>query len=323
MSTTVVYSSGPVTLWMQKRPSRRSEKNPSSIQKRAVSTSTSAPCSSMKPRSPLTPVVLVQRVRDVRVDVVLRGARRVPRRRLAAVDRAPRVQRAAMAHLGRPLARRAQHPAAELQHLPRPLRARVDEERDDVDLRVPEVVALVAAAGDALGRDAVALGARGRLQQLEQVEADRPLELRRALDLDVAALARTLSTCARVLALDRVVAVARARGPACAPTRAGEVAGAPPQWYATHFSSRSAAPGLEVGLDDARRTRRRAAAIVRSRRPSRGAPSPHASSSPLSRVASRSSARVPSARAATGDEHALGEARPRRGSSAAASRRVA
>ena len=53
-STTVVYSSGPVTAWMQNAPSRRSEKNPSSIQKRAVSTSTSAPCSSRKPRSPDT-----------------------------------------------------------------------------------------------------------------------------------------------------------------------------------------------------------------------------------------------------------------------------
>ena len=39
---------------MQNRPSRRSEKNPSSIQKRAVSTTTSAPCSSMNARSPVT-----------------------------------------------------------------------------------------------------------------------------------------------------------------------------------------------------------------------------------------------------------------------------
>jgi hypothetical protein len=51
LSTTVVYSSGPVTALMQKQPPGRSEKKPSSIHSRAGSTSTSAPWSSMKPSS--------------------------------------------------------------------------------------------------------------------------------------------------------------------------------------------------------------------------------------------------------------------------------
>jgi hypothetical protein len=52
--TTVVYSSGPVTLLMQNRPSRRSEKKPSSIHSRAVSTMTCAPSSRRNARSPVT-----------------------------------------------------------------------------------------------------------------------------------------------------------------------------------------------------------------------------------------------------------------------------
>ena len=80
----------------------------------------------------------------------------------------------------------AEHPDPEVERLARPLGVRV-QEREHVDLRVPEVVALVAVAGHALGGHAVTLAAGGRLQQLEEVEADGLLELGRALELHVAA----------------------------------------------------------------------------------------------------------------------------------------
>src|SRR3954464_4954895 len=83
--------------------------------------------------------------------------------------------------------RGVEHAAAELKHLLGPPRRRVGEERHDVDLGVPEVVALVAAAGHALRGHAQTLRARGRLHQREEVEAHRSLELRVALELDVAA----------------------------------------------------------------------------------------------------------------------------------------
>ena len=48
LSTTAVYSSGPVTLLMQKAPPLRSEKSPSESHMRAVSTTTSTPPPSRK-----------------------------------------------------------------------------------------------------------------------------------------------------------------------------------------------------------------------------------------------------------------------------------
>ena len=71
-------------------------------------------------------------------------------------------------------------------------------------------MALVAAAGHALRGDAVALAAGGRLHEREEVEADGLLDLRRALDLDVAAVPERGDVRA-VRRLDRVVA--RGRGP--------------------------------------------------------------------------------------------------------------
>ena len=150
-------------------------------------------------------VVLVHRVGDVGVDVVLRGAGRVPRRGLLAVDRPPRVERARVADLLRAAARGAEHPDAEVERLPGPLGVRVDEERQDVDLGVPEVVALVAVAGDALGRHAEALAARRGLQELEEVEAHGLLEVGRAVEPDVAA-APEVRHAARVRELDPLVA---------------------------------------------------------------------------------------------------------------------
>ena len=124
--------------------------------------------------------VLAQGVGDVGVDVVLRGAGRVVGGRLTAVDRPPGEERAFLVHFARPL------PARLVKAVGAARRSRFwamrgvvyDEERKQVDLRVPEVVALVAGAGQALRRDADTFGARRRLADVEQVEADRPLPLR-------------------------------------------------------------------------------------------------------------------------------------------------
>src|SRR4051794_36090094 len=70
----------------------------------------------------------------------------------------------------------AEHPAAEAEQRPRPRRVRVDEERDDVDLGVPEVVAVIAAPGDALCRDTEALRTGGRLHERKEAEPHGLLE---------------------------------------------------------------------------------------------------------------------------------------------------
>ncbi len=110
---------------------------------------------------------------DIGVDVVLRGTSREVGRAFLAGDGTPRVQRAArMRHLARPLAGLRQAGVTVLQQLARDLRLRVQEEREDVDFRVPEIVALVALARHALGRDIGLAVAAHRLQQMELVEVD-------------------------------------------------------------------------------------------------------------------------------------------------------
>ena len=118
--------------------------------------------SSRNSTSPRDLDVLPQRVGDVGVDVVLRGAGRVVGGGLLAVDRPPREQSAPLAdsRARRARVRRACR-SGSISRSARDLRVGVDEERQDVDLRVPEVVALVAVAGQPLGRNAVAL-ARAR-----------------------------------------------------------------------------------------------------------------------------------------------------------------
>ena len=152
--------------------------------------------------------VLAQGVGDVGVDVVLGGAGDVARGCLLPGDRAPREQRAAVVELARPFAGGVEHADAKREHVARMLRARVREERCDVDLGVPEVVSLVAVAGHTLGRDAVATDAGGRLQQLEEVEPDGALERAGTFDVDVR-LVPEVGGGAALVALDRVVAGVR------------------------------------------------------------------------------------------------------------------
>ena len=120
--------------------------------------------------------VLGDRIRDVRVDVVLRGAGREVGGRLLAADRAPRVQGPGLAHLGRAGPSLVEDPAPVAQQRPGDRRLRVGEERQGEDLGVPEVVALVALAREALGREARPAVAPRRLEQAEQVEPDALLE---------------------------------------------------------------------------------------------------------------------------------------------------
>ena len=104
--TTVVYSSGPVTPWMWNEPlavvAPEAEVGPQpggldedldALAHEEVDVAGGVD-------------VLLERVGDVGVDVVLRGAGGVVGRRLLAVDRAPREQRAALVELAR-RARRA------------------------------------------------------------------------------------------------------------------------------------------------------------------------------------------------------------------------
>ncbi len=120
--------------------------------------------------------------------VVLRCAGGVVRRCFLAIDGAPRIQRPVLAQLAGALARRGEHLPPEADHLARRLGPGIGEERRDVHLGVPEVVAVVAAAGDPLGGDALFLSARRGLTELEQVPAQRLLRAIVAAQLHVAAL---------------------------------------------------------------------------------------------------------------------------------------
>ena len=150
--TTVVYSSGPVTPWMWNVPPSSSRQNPRSAHSRAVSTRMSIASAGEEVVVAGGADVLAQRVGDVGVDVVLRGAGRVVGRRLLAVDGAPREERAALGQLVGAAPRGVEQRVAEPQRVPRRPRDRVGEERHHVDLGVPEVVAAVAGAGHALRR---------------------------------------------------------------------------------------------------------------------------------------------------------------------------
>ncbi|EEF21776.1 conserved hypothetical protein, partial [Ricinus communis] len=81
-----------------------------------------------------------------------------------------------MRHLACPLARLRQAVVAVLQQRARDLGTRVQEKRKHIDFRVPEIVALVAFARHALGRDIRLAVAADRLQQVELVEVHALLE---------------------------------------------------------------------------------------------------------------------------------------------------
>ena len=116
-----------------------------------------------------------------------------------------------MSELAGPRARLVELVVAELQDAARHGRVRVDQERQHVDLGVPEVVAFVGLSGQPTGADAVPFGARRCLQELEEVPADDLLLLRccAALDLDVGDAGCTVSGCTPI----RPDSPCRAAGP--------------------------------------------------------------------------------------------------------------
>ena len=131
-------------------------------------------------------------VGDVGVDVERGGPGRPVAGALLAVDRAPRERRAREAEVAR--ARLAPRSSVEWRQRSASAAALgrgVREHRHDEELGVPERVAVVAGAGQPLGGDRAALGARAGGQDLEQREAHRLLQLGIALELDVAASPRS------------------------------------------------------------------------------------------------------------------------------------
>ena len=80
-----------------------------------------------------------------------------------------------------------QHHLPPAQHAGRGRRLGVGQDREHERLGVPERMTVVSRAGQALGRDRAVLGARAGLQDVEQPEPDRLLDLRVAVDVDVGA----------------------------------------------------------------------------------------------------------------------------------------
>ncbi len=189
LSAIALYSSGPVTPSMRNRPC--GSWWPSDRHSRAVSTSSSRPTSRSNSSSPVASGSGRPRRRCRR----RRGTRRCRRasspstpgrRSCARGTPRPRGRAAAARSLGE--AERGVPPA---QRVAGRLGQRVGEHRQDERLRVPEGVAVVAGAGQALGRDRAPLGAGARLQRVEQREADGLLQLGVAVELDVGALPRS------------------------------------------------------------------------------------------------------------------------------------
>ena len=245
-STASWYSSGPTTTRMWQRPSR--SRAARDAQKRAVSSISSTPMSTMNSSSAGRLPVLPDRPGDVGGDVVLHEAgedghlsRRPGRCRTAAWSRsrvsadshgksAPRwpMVRAFCARAGQVV-------VAVLEQRARVRRQRVDEERDHEDLGVPEDVTEVGHAGEAAGADrhvrVVRLGAG---DHVVDGEAGRQLRLGVAVDAHVAGAPAALPHGA-VAAQQLVVAradwprssAARADGAARRPRAGGDDGGQP------------------------------------------------------------------------------------------------
>ncbi len=122
---------------------------------------------------------------DVGVDVERGRAGRPVTRTLLAVDRAPRERGALQAQVGGALPGQREHRVAPAQRVRRRRGLGEVQHREHERLGVPERVPVVAGTGQAFGRDRPDLGAGAGLQNLEQREPDRLLNLRVAGHLDV------------------------------------------------------------------------------------------------------------------------------------------
>ena len=130
----------------------------------------------------------VEGVRDVRVDVVLRRTGGVVGRGFLAVDGAPREECSGAAHFAGATTSLGQHPDPMHEQAACHRGRCVDQEGQQVGLGVPEVVAVVPRARQALGRHAVPLAPQGRLEHREQVEVEGLLRCAAALPDHLAAL---------------------------------------------------------------------------------------------------------------------------------------
>jgi hypothetical protein len=138
--------------------------------------------------------VLLQRVHDVCVDVILRGARRVICRRFFAVDRPPGIHGPSLIELARPFARFVQHPVPEPQQIFGDARRSVGQKRQYINFRVPEVMSFVGGSGQSLRGHAGVFRPCAGLQHMKEIESQGLLNGRRrgfrpigiGYDLDVA-----------------------------------------------------------------------------------------------------------------------------------------
>ena len=124
------------------------------------------------------------------------------------------------------------------------LRRRVGEHRQDEPLGVPEGVAVVAGAGQALGRDRALLGAGAGLQRVEEREAHRLLQLGVALELDVGAAPRSRRGTRAGRASSPSQPVCRAAASAATTwSRSADSERRLDQPYARNLTTRSRSPG--------------------------------------------------------------------------------
>ena len=114
-------------------------------------------------------VILKKGVGDIAAEVILRRARGEIARTLRARDGAPGIQRAAvMAHDPGVLPRGGQDGVAIIQQAAGQRRVSHQKEGKHIDLRIPEVVTLIALAGQPLGGQAAdGVAARGAIQAVE------------------------------------------------------------------------------------------------------------------------------------------------------------
>ena len=124
-------------------------------------------------------------VGDVARDVERRGAGGPVAGALVTPDRAPGKSRAGEPELVRPFAREVERRVPPTQRVAGCVRNGVREHRQDEPLGVPERVPVIARPREPFRRDRALLGARTRLQRVEEREPHRLLQLGVAVELDI------------------------------------------------------------------------------------------------------------------------------------------
>ncbi len=120
----------------------------------------------------------LERVGDIGVDVILRRAGGEIGRAFVPADRPPRIERArGLSHRARIVTRGVEPRDAPDEHCPRDLGMGVGEDRQHVEIGIPEDVALIALAGLPLGTDRGRAVATDRHRQFGERIADREFGL--------------------------------------------------------------------------------------------------------------------------------------------------